>query len=163
MCKWKETAPINMASFNSPKQAAEQVPPHGNPQEDFSDHKIAHREDDRAPCAWRQGVPPKSAWFRCPLSTAAPSTTWGRETTHKNGLVVTGGEILSILCQYYKVNMWLELMFQCFQKSGINHRLSCVKVEYFVLDSCSPWVCPFKWTSPKNLSKDDFLQPAFPY
>lgn len=64
------------------------------------------------------------------------------------------------LVPHYQVTVGLEQMSQCFQKSELIHRLSFVKVESLVLDSCSAWVYPFKWTRPKHLSEVDFLQPV---
>lgn len=93
-----------------------------------------------------------------------PPRFYGTPWPHKNGHVLIVGEIISSLCA--NINKWTWNYSWCFnvsRKMELIHRLSYVKVDYFVLDSCSPQGCSLKWTRPKNLSKDDFLQPAFHY
>lgn len=58
--------------------------------------------------------------------------------------------------------IWADVsMFS--RKVEFIHTLSCVKIKYFVLDSCSPRPRPFKQTRPKNRSRRDSLQPALHY
>ena len=101
-----------------------------------------------------RGNPPQYSSLENPTDRAA---WWA--TVHRVTKSWTRPKQLSMYtCMH--ITKWIWNYSWCFsvsRKVELIRRLSYIKPDCFVLHSCSPQGCSFKWARPKNLSKDDFL------
>ena len=101
-----------------------------------------------------RGNPPQYSSLENPTDRAA---WWA--TVHRVTKSWTRPKQLSMYtCMHITKWIWnYSWYFSVSRKVELIRRLSYIKADCFVLHSCSPQGCSFKWARPKNLSKGDFL------